>query len=118
MLPATTQFRSTTTQSGKKAFEAWCAVLTHNSEEIAICAPTLEGLRGAWQLVTQQVKLDESRVQHVWIVAFEKLDDAPETKNARGAAVACHFCGRQASFIIRKIATCERRECKEKADGV
>jgi hypothetical protein len=113
-LPTTTQFRSTTTQSGKRAFEAWSAISERLG--IAICAPTLDKLAERWKEIVG-TELVRSGADHVWIVAFEKLDDAPETKNARGATVACHFCGRQASFIINRIATCERKECKGKANA-
>ena len=114
-LPTTTQFRSATTQSGKKAFEAWCAVHRNGEKNIVIAAPTIEALREAWGKFDEGCNLNAEAAQHVWIVAFDsELKDAPDVKPA-AASVACHFCGRQASFIIRKIATCERRECKEKA---
>jgi hypothetical protein len=108
----TTQFRALTTQSGKRAFEAYCAVWTDCTVEMALCAATFEALKNKWADIFPNLALDESRVQHVFIVAAS--EEAPTVKDARGAEVKCQFCGRQASFIIRKIAVCERIECKEK----
>ena len=115
-LPTTTQFRSSTTQSGKRAFEAWCAVHRNGEKNIVIAAPTIEALQEAWKQFDNSSELRVEAAQHVWIVAFNgELKDAPDVSPA-AAKVACQFCGRQASFIKNKIATCERRECKEKAE--
>jgi hypothetical protein len=115
-LPTTTQFRSATTPSGKKAYEAYVAIYENCGKNVMIGAPTLALLEEIWKGFSPQTLVIE-RAQHVWIVKVDsEMKDAPDVKPA-AASVACHFCGRQASFIIHRIATCERRECKEKANG-
>jgi hypothetical protein len=110
----TTQFRALTTPSGKKAVEAWTAVWQDFNDEIALCAPTLEALQRKWKDFCPNLELNPAWVQHVYIVSADsEAKNAPDVAPA-SAKVACQFCGRQASFIIRKIAVCERRECKEK----
>ena len=113
-VPTTTQFRALTTPSGKKAIEAWSAITSLGwGKDIAICAPTLEILKEEWKRITQQELIVES-AQHVYIVSADnEMKNAPDVAPA-AAKVSCQFCGRAASFIIRKIAVCERKECKEK----
>jgi len=118
-LPTTHQFRSATTQSGKRAFEAYVAIYANNGKHMMIGAPTLEALKDAWLQVTESTTdLNPIGAQHVWIVrADSELKDAPDVSPA-AAKAACNFCGRQASFIIHRIATCERAECRSRADGM
>ena len=78
-IPTTSQFKSATTPSGKKAFEAWCAVYTNFDNHVAICAPTIEALKARYQQFTGQELIAE-KAQHVWIVAFSALEDAPKEK--------------------------------------
>jgi hypothetical protein len=114
----TTQFRALTTPSGKRAFEAYIAVWMNGdsidgANNVAITSPSIRALEIAWQQITGS-KLDAAKVQHVYIVAAnDEMKNAPDVAPA-SAKVSCQFCGRAASFIIRKIAVCERRECKEK----
>ena len=117
-LPTTSQFRSATTQSGKKALEAYTAAWdTGRGEEVFIGAPSLAALKAAWERIVA-CDLNVEGVQHVWIVSADSgMKDAPDVKPT-AATVPCKFCGCAASFIIHRIAVCERRECKEKADGM
>ena len=113
-MTTTTQFRALTTPSGKKAFEAYCAVFRNDDKNIVIAAPTIEALQEAWRKFDNGTELNVEAVQHVYIVSADnEMKNAPDVAPA-AAKVSCQFCGRAASFIIRKIAVCERRECKEK----
>jgi hypothetical protein len=104
-VPSTSRFREARTPSGKKAFEAWTAVSDRLG--VAFCTPTLDELKQIWREVIGTELIAEA-AQHVWIVAFSTLDDAPHDKPSP-ANVACSVlgCKQQASFIIRKIAYCK-----------
>lgn len=67
---ATVQFKEQRTPSGKKAFEAWCAIYENDGNNIAICAPTLDKLEEAWSKFSTGA-LNKAMAQHVWIVKAE-----------------------------------------------
>lgn len=67
-MSSTTQFKTVKTPSGKVAFEAYCAVMRWNDQEIMIAAPTREKVAEAWVLCGAAKPLDLNRVQFVWIV--------------------------------------------------
>lgn len=69
-LRATVQFKEQRTPSGKKAFEAYCAVYDNDGANIVICAPTLDKLDTAWSKFCE-LPLNRDNAQHVWIVKAE-----------------------------------------------
>lgn len=103
-----TQFKQRETPSGKKAVEAFSAVWFFCGEEVFIGAATLEALRTAWKrIVTVGPELDESRVQHVFIVSAS--NEAPSVAPAP-AYVKCNRCKDEASFIIGRLPYCARHK--------
>jgi hypothetical protein len=103
--PYTSQFKALSTPSGKKAFEAFTAIYNAFGGHVAICAPSLEALKGVWSGLTGHALIEED-VQHVWIV--KASEEAPGVAPAQ-AEVACSVvgCEKFASFIIKKVAYCE-----------
>lgn len=67
-MSSTTQFKAVATPSGKRAYEAVCAVHRSNEHgEVMIAAPTLEALVIAWRRMTAS-ELDATKAQYVWVV--------------------------------------------------
>lgn len=65
------QFNVVTTPSGKKAYEAHCAIWRSREREVMIAAPTLEELELAWMHITG-ISFNPAEAQHVYVVKAEK----------------------------------------------
>lgn len=110
-MTTTSQFRQLTTQSGKKAFEAYIAVRDDNGEHVVLGAPTLGKLAALWKRMTG-CELIAHEAQHVYIVAAKDgaPPDANSVRDPRGASIPCHVegCKEQADFIIHSTGFCKR----------
>jgi len=106
-VPTSSQFKSLSTPSGKKAFEAYTAGWENGGKNIFISAPTLELLKDAYKHIVGKELIVEA-VQHVWIVKAEDVKEAPISSDPRGAEIKCSIdgCGNHASFIIDKKEYC------------
>ncbi len=106
-VPRTTQFRSLSTPSGKKAFDAYTATWTNYGKHVAISAPTLEALKEVYKQIVG-VELIAEAAQHVWIVKADGVGEAPVSSDPRGAEIPCSVpgCTELTSFIIKRKAYC------------